>query len=122
MNAVDNAISARGFNGFETSNKLLVLTDGRSLYSTLSSGVFWDAQSVPRFWRISDDRATSPPTSASLSEVPEMAADFRRRGDHMVTKRLARPRSRRLLSAASRACRHGSGGICYLYRDIELEP
>jgi iron complex outermembrane receptor protein len=46
VNSVDYAISARGFNGFETSNKLLVLIDGRSVYSTLSSGVFWDAQQV----------------------------------------------------------------------------
>jgi iron complex outermembrane receptor protein len=42
VNAADYAISARGFNGFETSNKLLVLIDGRSIYSTLHSGVFWD--------------------------------------------------------------------------------
>lgn len=47
INAVDYAITARGFNGFETSNKLLVLLDGRSLYSTLSSGVFWDARVIP---------------------------------------------------------------------------
>ena len=46
VNAVDYAISARGFNGYETSNKLLVLVDGRSIYSTLSSGVFWDARDV----------------------------------------------------------------------------
>ncbi len=46
VNAVDYAISARGFNGFETSNKLLVLVDGRSIYSTLSSGVFWDAREL----------------------------------------------------------------------------
>lgn len=46
INAVDYAISARGFNGFETSNKLLVLIDGRSIYSTLSSGVFWDARDL----------------------------------------------------------------------------
>ncbi|MBW8782195.1 MAG: TonB-dependent receptor [Verrucomicrobia bacterium] len=37
------AISARGFNT-ELSNKLLVLMDGRTLYSPLFSGVFWDAQ------------------------------------------------------------------------------
>lgn len=43
VNAADYAISARGFNGYETSNKLLVLVDGRSIYSTLHSGVFWDA-------------------------------------------------------------------------------
>ena len=46
VNAVDYAISARGFNGYETSNKLLVLVDGRSIYSTLSSGVFWDARDL----------------------------------------------------------------------------
>jgi iron complex outermembrane receptor protein len=46
VNAVDYAISARGFNGFETSNKLLVLIDGRSIYSTLHSGVLWDAHDV----------------------------------------------------------------------------
>ena len=39
------AVSARGFNSaFE--NKLLVLIDGRSVYSPLYSGVFWDAQDV----------------------------------------------------------------------------
>lgn len=46
VNALDYAVSARGFNGFETSNKLLVLVDGRSIYSTLSSGVFWDAHQM----------------------------------------------------------------------------
>ncbi|HYD85795.1 MAG TPA: TonB-dependent receptor, partial [Opitutus sp.] len=37
------AISARGFNA-TFSNKLLVLIDGRSVYTPLYSGVFWDAQ------------------------------------------------------------------------------
>ena len=37
------AITARGFNS-TTANKLLVLMDGRSLYTPLYSGVFWDAQ------------------------------------------------------------------------------
>jgi iron complex outermembrane receptor protein len=46
VNSVDYAISARGFNGFEPSNKLLVLIDGRSIYSSLHSGVFWDAHDV----------------------------------------------------------------------------
>ncbi|HZV67660.1 MAG TPA: TonB-dependent receptor plug domain-containing protein, partial [Telluria sp.] len=42
------AISARGLNGSNNSapNKLLVLIDGRSVYSPLFSGVFWDAQDV----------------------------------------------------------------------------
>ncbi len=44
INAHDYAITARGFNSAETSNKLLVLVDGRSVYSTLHSGVFWDTQ------------------------------------------------------------------------------
>ena len=46
MNAGEYAITARGFNGFETSNKLLVLLDGRSVYSPLHSGVFWDSRNL----------------------------------------------------------------------------
>jgi iron complex outermembrane receptor protein len=42
INGHEYAISARGFNSLETANKLLVLIDGRSIYSTLHSGVFWD--------------------------------------------------------------------------------
>jgi iron complex outermembrane receptor protein len=37
------AISARGFNG-RFANKLLVLIDGRSVYTPLYSGVYWDVQ------------------------------------------------------------------------------
>lgn len=44
-NAHDYAISARGF-GSTLANKLLVLIDGRSVYSPLFSGVFWDTQDV----------------------------------------------------------------------------
>ena len=40
------AISARGFNSFQASNKLLVLIDGRSVYTPLYSGVLWDQQQV----------------------------------------------------------------------------
>src|ERR1700751_3961112 len=43
INASSYAISARGFNSF-SSNKLLVLIDGRSVYTPLYAGVFWDAQ------------------------------------------------------------------------------
>jgi iron complex outermembrane recepter protein len=40
------AISARGFNsGF--SNKLLVMIDGRSVYTPLFGGVYWDIQDYP---------------------------------------------------------------------------
>jgi iron complex outermembrane receptor protein len=45
LDARQYAISARGFNGAESSNKLLVLVDGRSVYTTLHSGVFWELQS-----------------------------------------------------------------------------
>jgi iron complex outermembrane receptor protein len=44
------AISARGFNGNDADqnfpNKLLVLIDGRSVYTPLYSGVYWDMQDV----------------------------------------------------------------------------
>jgi iron complex outermembrane receptor protein len=40
------AISIRGFNT-RYSNKVLVLIDGRSVYSPSFSGVFWDQQAVP---------------------------------------------------------------------------
>src|SRR3989449_5847265 len=40
------AISARGFNS-TTANKLLVLIDGRTVYTPLYSGVFWDVQEMP---------------------------------------------------------------------------
>jgi iron complex outermembrane receptor protein len=39
------AVTARGFNSV-TANKLLVLVDGRTVYSPLFSGVFWDVQDV----------------------------------------------------------------------------
>ena len=42
-NSQDWAISARGFNT-ALGNKLLVLIDGRSVYTPLYSGVFWDQQ------------------------------------------------------------------------------
>ena len=40
------AISARGFN-ITTANKLLVLIDGRTVYSPLFAGTFWSVQDVP---------------------------------------------------------------------------
>ncbi|MFD2147664.1 TonB-dependent receptor plug domain-containing protein [Mucilaginibacter antarcticus] len=44
-NAYAWIISARGFNNV-FSNKLLVMIDGRTVYSPLFAGVYWDAQSV----------------------------------------------------------------------------
>jgi iron complex outermembrane receptor protein len=49
---IDNnawAISVRGFNS-RYSNKVLVLIDGRTLYTSSFSGVFWDHLDMP--WRI----------------------------------------------------------------------
>ncbi len=43
VNASQWAISARGFNGLYA-NKLLVLVDGRTVYSPLFAGVYWDLQ------------------------------------------------------------------------------
>jgi len=50
-NSHDWGITARGFNGAPFANntladKLLVLIDGRSVYTPLFGGVFWDAQNV----------------------------------------------------------------------------
>jgi iron complex outermembrane receptor protein len=45
VNATKYAISARGFNN-AIGNKLLVLIDGRTVYTPLFSGVFWDQQDV----------------------------------------------------------------------------
>jgi len=39
------AISIRGFNG-QFANKVLVLIDGRTVYTPIFSGVYWDQQSV----------------------------------------------------------------------------
>lgn len=39
-------VTARGF-ASNSGNKLLVLVDGRSIYTPFFSGVFWDAQDVP---------------------------------------------------------------------------
>ena len=45
IQASDYAITSRGFNqNSGTANKLLVLMDGRILYTPLFSGVFWDEQ------------------------------------------------------------------------------
>ncbi|UCF90632.1 MAG: TonB-dependent receptor plug domain-containing protein [Desulfobacterales bacterium] len=43
INASNWAITARGFNG-RFANKLLVLMDGRTVYTPFFSGVFWDVQ------------------------------------------------------------------------------
>lgn len=46
LSASYHAVGSRGFNS-NTANKLLVLIDGRSVYTPLFGGVFWDAQQLP---------------------------------------------------------------------------
>lgn len=45
INSYARAVSARGFNAL-FANKLLVLIDGRFIYTPLYAGVLWDAQNV----------------------------------------------------------------------------
>jgi iron complex outermembrane recepter protein len=45
VHASDYSVTARGF-ASSAANKLLVLIDGRSVYTPLFSGVFWDVQEV----------------------------------------------------------------------------
>jgi iron complex outermembrane receptor protein len=47
MNGYAYTITARGFNSPESANKILVLIDGRSVYSPLASTVFWENVDVP---------------------------------------------------------------------------
>ncbi len=54
INANTWAITSRGLNSF-LSNKLLVLIDGRSVYTPLFSGVYWDVQDTLLTRTISDD-------------------------------------------------------------------
>jgi len=46
VNASQWAIGSRGFAGLYT-NKLLVLVDGRTVYSRLFAGVFWEEENIP---------------------------------------------------------------------------
>ena len=45
MDASNYVISARGFNGLESGNKLLALIDGRTIYTPLNSSVLWNLHS-----------------------------------------------------------------------------
>ncbi|HUM93964.1 MAG TPA: TonB-dependent receptor [Candidatus Competibacter sp.] len=45
INTSEWGISARGFQS-QAANKLLVLVDGRSVYNSLFSGVYWDSQDI----------------------------------------------------------------------------
>jgi iron complex outermembrane receptor protein len=45
INSYEYAITARGFNSYDSSNKLLAQIDGRSIYTPLFSGIFWEQHS-----------------------------------------------------------------------------
>ncbi|CAO3425957.1 TonB-dependent receptor plug domain-containing protein [Azospirillum endophyticum] len=47
LNTAAYTITARGFNSPESSNKLQVMVDGRSVYSPVASTVFWEGVNVP---------------------------------------------------------------------------
>jgi len=46
INAYAWVVSTRGFDAL-FANKLLVMIDGRTIYTPLDAGVFWDAQNIP---------------------------------------------------------------------------
>ncbi len=48
INGSTLAVGSRGFTG-QYANKLLVMVDGRSVYSLTFSGVFWDTMDLPLF-------------------------------------------------------------------------
>ncbi len=82
VNSSSYAISARGFNN-SIGNKLLVLIDGRAVYTPLFSGVFWDTpdvllQDVERIEVISGPGATLWGTNAVngvINVITRRAAD-----------------------------------------------
>lgn len=100
VSAYGYAISARGFNS-SSANKLLVLIDGRSVYTPLFSGVFWDVQGVvledvERIEVISGPGGTLWGTNAVNGVVN-------------ITTRAARQTQGALLSA--HAGQRGAGGV-----------
>ncbi len=46
LNSLNYTVTARGSNSPETANKLLVLVDGRSVYSPVASTVYWESVNV----------------------------------------------------------------------------
>ncbi|PYV36672.1 MAG: hypothetical protein DMG06_30225, partial [Acidobacteria bacterium] len=98
------AISARGFNS-TTANKLLVLIDGRTVYTPLYSGVFWDAQDtlledIDRIEVISGPGATQWGANAVNGVI------------NIITKK-AKDTQGVLLEGGGGTELHGFGGIRY---------
>jgi iron complex outermembrane receptor protein len=111
------AISARGFN-IITADKLLVLMDGRTLYSPLSSGTFWDVQDtlladVDRIEVIRGPGGTIWGANAMngvVNIITRSAADTR--GSMAL---LAAGTEERVIAAARHGGRMGAGGSYRVY-------
>jgi iron complex outermembrane receptor protein len=109
-------ISARGMNGTSNSpaNKLLVMIDGRSVYSPLFSGVFWDEpdvmlEDVERIEVISGPGGTLWGVNAVngvINIITRHADDTR--GDQLVLRGDS--------DGAQAAFRHGAGGPGHSWR------
>lgn len=98
------AVSARGFNG-SSANKLLVLLDGRTLYSPLHAAVFWDVQDtlledVDRIEVISGPGATQWGANAVNGVIN-------------ITTKSAKDTPGLFLTAGGGTELHGSSGVRY---------
>jgi iron complex outermembrane receptor protein len=78
INASQWAVTCRGFNG-RFANKLLVLVDGRTVYTPLFSSVFWEEQSIPleNIERIEVIRGPPPCEAPTRSTVSSMSSPSR---------------------------------------------
>jgi len=78
------AISSRGFNG-RFANKLLVLMDGRSVYTPVFSGVFWDVQdtSMEDIDRIEVIRG---PGASAWGPMPSTASSISLQSRHRIPR------------------------------------
>jgi len=104
INSSKWAISIRGFNG-QYSNKLLVLIDGRTVYTPMLSGVFWDAQDmfledIERIEVIRGPGATVWGANAVNGVI------------NIITKKAGDTQGG-LLIARTGTYEHGSGGVRY---------
>jgi iron complex outermembrane receptor protein len=118
VDARNYAVTARGFNSpFE--NKLLVLIDGRAVYSPLFSGVYWDAQDavledIERIEVISGPGATlwgANAVNGVINIITRSAADSQ---GTLLTAGGDRDRDRKT-GAARHGGKLGSGGHYRIY-------
>src|SRR5689334_24765832 len=58
VTASSYAIGARGFNGVQAGNKLLVLIDGRSIYTPLADNVIWELHQDRKSTRLNSSHSS----------------------------------------------------------------